>query len=66
MYSHTPSEAAVYLSGSKKPVSLKTLQRWRAAGIGPSYIKVGGRIRYSTEALQRYLDKNTIKCGGAE
>lgn len=63
MSSLTPSEAAVYMSGNNKPVSLKTMQRWRAAGIGPSYVKVGGRIRYTTEALQRYLEKNTVKCG---
>ena len=58
----TPSEAAVYMSGNK-PISLKTLQRWRASGFGPDYIRVGGKIRYTSEAIQRYLDQNTVKCG---
>ena len=33
---------------------LKTLQRWRSDGIGPAYIKVGGRIRYSLKAIKKF------------
>ena len=29
-------------------ISHKTLQRWRWLKTGPAYIKIGGRIRYST------------------
>lgn len=27
-------------------VSQRTLQRWRAEGLGPAYIRIGGAIRY--------------------
>lgn len=62
MPSQTPSETA-HILGGNKPISLKTLQRWRASGVGPDYIRVGGKIRYTSEAIQRYLDQNTVKCG---
>ena len=26
--------------------SIRTLQRWRAGGYGPAYIRIGGSVRY--------------------
>ncbi len=60
---YTPLDAAAVIGGRDNPISLKTLSRWRSAGIGPDYIKVGGKIRYTTEAIERFLEKNTVKCG---
>ncbi|NQW89643.1 helix-turn-helix domain-containing protein [Curtobacterium sp. VKM Ac-2861] len=37
-------------------VSPKTLANWRSAGIGPSYFKVGGRVRYDQAVILAWLD----------
>ena len=39
-------------------ISHKTLQRWRWLKTGPAYIKIGGRIRYSTDSIKEYEDSN--------
>ena len=39
-------------------ISYKTLQRWRWIKTGPAYIKIGGRIRYSTDSIKEYEEKN--------
>ena len=36
-------------------ISTKTLQRWRASGTGPAYLRVAGRVRYPVEGLVEYL-----------
>ena len=48
----TPDEAARYLS--LKP---KTLEAYRHEGRGPGYRKIGNRIRYSTHALDRWVEE---------
>ena len=35
-------------------ISNATLERWRWQGIGPSYLKIGGRIRYPIHAVEQY------------
>ena len=50
----TESEAAGLLR--LKP---KTLARWRWAGTGPIYRKIGGAIRYAVTDLERYLEEAT-------
>lgn len=45
-------EAAATLLG----LSAKTLARWRWAGRGPRYRKIGGAVRYSESDLQAFLD----------
>ena len=32
-----------------------TLRRWRWAGSGPEWIKLGGAVRYAPEALARFI-----------
>lgn len=40
-------------------VSRATLQSWRYAGRGPSYIKIGRLIRYREADVERFLVENT-------
>ena len=47
----TPREAAEHLQ-----VSEKTLRNWRSLRIGPRSSKVGGRVRYRWEDLDRWFD----------
>lgn len=35
-------------------VSLRTLERWRWVGIGPRFIKIGGRVRYRLCDIEAY------------
>ncbi len=35
-------------------VSPRTLERWRWAGFGPRYIKIGGRVVYRLEDIEVY------------
>ena len=39
--------------------SQRTLERWRATGDGPAYVKVGHRVRYRRSALDRWLRQRT-------
>lgn len=41
-------------------VSLRTLQRWRAEGMGPAYILIGGTIRYRMADVLDYEARRTI------
>ena len=49
----TQSEAAQFLR--LKP---KTLARWRWAGIGPRFLKVGGAVRYELAALEGFIEES--------
>ncbi len=35
-------------------VSNRTLEGWRDQGIGPNYHKIGGRVRYHADDVNRY------------
>ncbi|MBF0097144.1 MAG: helix-turn-helix domain-containing protein [Magnetococcales bacterium] len=35
-------------------ITPKTLQNWRCDGKGPPYLKIGGRIVYRLEDVERY------------
>lgn len=35
-------------------ISPKTLANWRARGIGPAWLKVGGRVVYAIEDVERF------------
>ena len=43
-------EAAAYLK-----VSESTLSRWRSAGTGPPFLRLGGIARYRLDAVNRWL-----------
>jgi hypothetical protein len=51
----TETGAAQYLGG-EKPLSIKTMQRWRLDGKPPAYRKIGRLVRYDQESLDRYLE----------
>jgi predicted DNA-binding transcriptional regulator AlpA len=42
-------------------VSLRTLRRWRQAGRGPAYVKVGRRVMYRPSDIQTWIDEHTIR-----
>lgn len=35
-------------------VSEATLERWRSEGIGPQYLKLGGRVMYREQDIEAY------------
>ena len=35
-------------------MSPRTLENWRAKGEGPTYIKIGGQVRYKYESIKKY------------
>ena len=39
-------------------VKVSTLRRWRWAGLGPRFIKIGAAVRYDPEELKVYLSKH--------
>jgi excisionase family DNA binding protein len=51
---HRTDEAANRLS-----VAVSTLEAWRVRGGGPEFIKLGKAVRYSDEALEKFLTSRT-------
>ena len=43
----------------------QTLAGWRSKGIGPDYIKIGSRVAYAGEALNKWLAARTVRTGAA-
>jgi hypothetical protein len=35
-------------------MSTRTLEQWRWKGIGPRYLKIGGRVLYRLEDIEAY------------
>ena len=56
---HTPAEAAERLR--RTPA---TLRNWRWRGEGPDYIRYGGRVHYTDEALSRWLAAHEVRPEG--
>lgn len=56
MHLLTPKEAGEYLK-----VSINTLATWRHLKKGPAFVMTGRTVKYSMEALDGYLKKNTVK-----
>ena len=46
------TDAADYLG-----LQISTLRRWRWAGTGPAFLKLGSAVRYDPNDLQAYLDE---------
>ncbi len=46
-------EAAEYLS-----VGIATLRRWRWAGKGPPFLKIGGAVRYNLSDLVAFVEQS--------
>jgi predicted DNA-binding transcriptional regulator AlpA len=62
MTSQMPIDAAALLNekeaGRFLSMSYRTLQSWRSAGEGPSYLKLGRSIRYRRSDLLTWVDEN--------
>ncbi|MDN5687081.1 MAG: helix-turn-helix domain-containing protein [Brachybacterium sp.] len=52
---YTPQQVARILQ-----VDTKTLANWRYLGRGPGFMKDGGVVRYSRDALTAYLTSRTV------
>jgi hypothetical protein len=39
-------------------ISVRTIQRWRWINEGPTYVRIGGRVRYDIKALEEYEKQN--------
>ncbi len=42
------------LVGQRLRVSVRTLERWRWLGMGPRFMKVGGRVRYRLADIEAF------------
>jgi predicted DNA-binding transcriptional regulator AlpA len=40
-------------------VSSRTLERWRAAGIGPEFLSLGKLVRYQAEHVNKWLKERS-------
>ncbi|WP_425449932.1 helix-turn-helix transcriptional regulator [Virgifigura deserti] len=62
--------AGRYLGGEDRPVSARSMQRWRLEGIGPAYVKIGRLVRYRRSALDTFLAagerRSTSDTGGGD
>ena len=52
-------DAAAYIG-----LATGTLDRWRTERHGPSYIKVGGAVRYKISDLEEWLNSNRVALTG--
>ena len=43
----------------KLGVTQRSLQRWRAAGSGPPYIKMVRHVRYKLDDVQQWIDRQS-------
>jgi hypothetical protein len=43
-----------YQLSKRLSVSGRTLERWRWLGIGPKFLKVGGRVRYRIQDIETF------------
>lgn len=56
----TPDQAAEYLG-----VAANTLCNWRSQGVGPAYLKYGGRrVAYLVTDLEAFRDAHRVPSGG--
>jgi len=51
----TQSEAAEYLR-----ISERTLERWRVAGSGPAFCKLGRRVLYQGSTLEEWIGSRVV------
>lgn len=55
----TTEQLASYLQ-----VSPRTIEDWRLHGVGPSYVRVGKRIRYRPAAIEEWLVQEESRNAG--
>ena len=47
-------------------IGVSTLKQWRGQKKGPSYLKIGSRVVYRSDTIERWLDKNTVSTSDME
>jgi hypothetical protein len=57
-----PVAAAEYMDNA---VTVGTLAKWRSAGVGPSFIKIGNKVFYEESALDHYIQSCRVQPGSA-
>ena len=57
------ADATQYIGGKRGggTVSPRTMQDWRVKGAGPAYIKLGKRVAYDTDDLDKWLLANRVE-----
>ncbi len=45
-------------------IKRNTLQKWRCAGVGPVYLKLGAKIIYTREAIRDFERNRTFQGSG--
>ncbi len=45
-------------------IKTTTLQKWRSIGVGPTYIKIGGKVVYPIEAIKEYENGRMFQGSG--
>ena len=55
----TPEEVSTRYRGQ---ISVGTLCNWRAARIGPQFVKIGKAVLYPLSELENWDRKNTVSC----
>lgn len=53
---NTPKLLNEYAAADMLGLSVKTLRRWRWAGRGPRFIKIGAAVRYDLTDLRAYIE----------
>ena len=53
---HTPALVTERDAAERLSLAVSTLRRWRWAGRGPAYRKLGAAVRYHVDDLAAYLD----------
>ncbi|MGE0502082.1 MAG: helix-turn-helix transcriptional regulator [Rhizobiaceae bacterium] len=46
-------------------LSAKTLRNWRVSGLGPPFVKIGGAVRYSLDAVEAFESEQARSSTGA-
>ena len=55
------SSKRVRILGEELGVDRRTLERWRVSGIGPTYLKLNGRILYRLQDIEDYEEKSLYR-----
>ena len=59
-----PSKLTTEEMATELKRSPATLRRWRRLRIGPPYIRIMGRVIYSRESIDKWLQDQSVQAGG--
>lgn len=45
-------------------IAIRTLSQWRYLRRGPTYLRLGGRVRYRRSDVDAWLNANAVPAGG--